>query len=106
MSGGDVAFAVAALLALLVAVVQGARLAIAWRSDTSARITPEDDAEVTALRDQKMRILEDLRDLDLEWRMGRMSDEDYRAQKNTLEPQAIGVLKELERRTGGEAGDA
>ena len=106
MSVVDVNFAIVALLALLIAVVQVGRLIGSWRSDTSARIEPEADAEVVALRDRKVRLLEDLRDLDMDWRMGRLSDEDYRKQKGTLEPQAVSVLKELERRTGADHDDA
>lgn len=102
----DLFFIAMALLALLVAVIQVGRLVGSWRGDTDARIEPEAGADVIALRDRKVRLLEDLRDLDMDWRMGRLSDEDYRRQKGLLEPQAVGVLKELERRSAMEESDA
>lgn len=100
----DVSFAIIALIVLLVGVAYFASLLSTWRSD-EVSATPTADPEVIALMDQKVHLLEDLRDLEMDFQMGKIPEPAYRLDKKRLEPQAIAVLKELEQRGLGPKDD-
>lgn len=48
------------------------------------------------LEDRKQAIYENLRDLQFEYRVGKLSDEDYAQTKQTLQRELAGVLAEME----------
>ena len=47
-----------------------------------------------AARDAKYR---EIRDAELDWRIGKLSDEDYREQDRRLRAEAVEILRELDR---------
>jgi len=53
------------------------------------------------LEDRKAQIYENLRDLQFEFRVGKLSDEDYQQTKLGLQKELAGVLKEIERVSAG-----
>lgn len=52
------------------------------------------------LEDRKATIYENLRDLQAEYHMGKLSDDDYQATKQDLQRELAGVLAEIERLSG------
>jgi hypothetical protein len=48
------------------------------------------------LEDRKQAIYENLRDLQFEYRLGKLSDEDYQQTKQALQKELAGVLSEME----------
>jgi hypothetical protein len=57
---------------------------------------PEPVSPTKHLDDRKATIYENLRDLQFEYRMGKLSDEDYQQTKRDLQRELAGVLGELE----------
>src|SRR5947209_1053587 len=57
---------------------------------------PEPVSPVQHLEDRKQAIYDNLRDLQFEYRLGKLSDEDYRATKQALQRELAGVLAEME----------
>ncbi len=57
---------------------------------------PEATSPFQHLDERKARIYENLRDLQFELRLGKMSDEDYRLAKQTLQQELAGVLAEVD----------
>lgn len=53
------------------------------------------------LEERRAAIYENLRDLQFEYRVGKLSDTDYQAVKNNLQRELAGVLAEIDRITGG-----
>ena len=51
---------------------------------------------VQHLEDRKQAIYENLRDLQFEYRLGKLSDEDYQQNKQALQRELAGVLSEME----------
>src|SRR3954470_2029188 len=51
---------------------------------------------VQHLEDRKQAIYENLRDLQFEFRLGKLSDEDYQQTKKALQRELAGVLAEIE----------
>jgi hypothetical protein len=64
----------------------------------SQRLAPDLDRKLIDLLDRKAHLVEDLRDLELDYRMGKIAVEDYDSQRARLEPQAVAVIRELETR--------
>ncbi|MDA1313794.1 MAG: hypothetical protein O2968_10700 [Acidobacteria bacterium] len=58
---------------------------------------PEPISPTQHLEDRKAAIYENLRDLQGEYRMGKLSDEDYKAIKTDLQRELAGVLAEIEK---------
>ena len=61
---------------------------------------------VQHLEDRKQAIYDNLRDLQFEYRLGKLSDDDYRQTKLALQKELAGVLAEMEettKRLGGRA---
>ena len=53
-----------------------------------------DRAALEAARDAKYR---EIRDAEIDWRTGKLSDEDYRAQDRRLRGEAVEILRDLDR---------
>lgn len=61
-------------------------------------LPPADPVSPTQhLDDRKAQIYENLRDLQFEYRVGKLSDEDYQQTKLGLQKELAGVLKEIEK---------
>jgi hypothetical protein len=70
-------------------------------------LPPADPVSPTQhLDDRKAQIYENLRDLQFEYRVGKLSDEDYQQTKLGLQKELAGVLKEIEKVTGPQAAAA
>lgn len=50
---------------------------------------------VAFLRERKEAVYENLRDLNFEYRAGKLPDSDYQSMKNSLEDEAAGILAEI-----------
>ncbi|MGH9585072.1 MAG: hypothetical protein ACRD4O_19300 [Bryobacteraceae bacterium] len=57
---------------------------------------PAPVSPVQHLEDRKQAIYDNLRDLQFEYRLGKLSDEDYQRTKHTLQRELAGVLAEME----------
>src|SRR5690242_8277091 len=64
---------------------------------------PEQVSPVRHLEDRKAAIYENLRDLQFEYRVGKLSDEDYQQSKVGLQKELAGVMAEMERIGAGTA---
>jgi hypothetical protein len=58
---------------------------------------PEPESPFAHLDDRKAAIYENLRDLQFEYRLGKLSDEDYQSTKKDLQKELAGVLAEVDR---------
>ena len=67
---------------------------------------PESVSPAKHLEDRKAQIYENLRDLQFEYRVGKLSDADYQQTKLGLQKELAGVLVEIERVTAGKAAAA
>ena len=95
MNSLDLLFALAVLTSILVAVSYW------WRFSTvlSPVDTGEDiefDREILDLQERKDHLLEDLRDLELDFRMGKIAEAEYRQRKARVEPETVTVIRKLE----------
>jgi hypothetical protein len=70
----------------------------------SVRVKDAPEAEplspVSALEEKKAAIYENLRDLQFEFRVGKLSDEDYQRAKLELQKELAGVLAKIDSLTG------
>jgi hypothetical protein len=67
-------------------------------------LPPPDPVSPTQyLEDRKAQIYENLRDLQFEYRVGKLSDEDYQQTKLGLQKELAGVLSEIEKVGTGQA---
>lgn len=57
---------------------------------------PEPVSPVRHMEDRKQAIYDNLRDLQFEYRLGKLSDEDYQQTKQALQRELAGVLAEIE----------
>jgi hypothetical protein len=64
---------------------------------------PDPVSPTQHLDDRKAQIYENLRDLQFEYRVGKLSDEDYRQTKLGLQKELAGVLAEIEKIAGAPA---
>src|ERR1700757_3061684 len=62
---------------------------------------PEPVSPFQHLDERKAAIYENLRDLQFEYRVGKLSDEDYQATKRDLQKELAGVLAEVDRIRAG-----
>jgi hypothetical protein len=67
---------------------------------------PEPVSPTAHLEEKKKVIYEGLRDLQFEYRMNKLSDQDYQDTKLELQRQLAGVLAEIEKIRGGKAAAA
>ena len=58
---------------------------------------PEPESPFAHLDERKAAIYENLRDLQFEYRLGKLSDEDYQSTKRDLQKDLAGVLAEVDR---------
>jgi hypothetical protein len=58
---------------------------------------PEPESPFQHLDERKAAIYENLRDLTFEYRLGKLSDEDYQSTKRDLQKELAGVLAEVDR---------
>jgi len=84
---------------LLIAVAVAFTLAVR----TKDMPAPEPVSPVRHLEDRRAAIYENLRDLQFEYRVGKLSDADYQQTKVGLQKELAGVLAEMERIKGGHA---
>jgi hypothetical protein len=63
---------------------------------------PEAVSPTQHLEDRKAQIYENLRDLQFEYRVGKLSDEDYQQTKLGLQKELAGVLGEIEKAGGSQ----
>ncbi len=91
-------FAGAVLAAVIFAGLHFVRMFATLQVDGAG--VDELDVELVGLREKKVRLLEDLRDIELDFRMNKISEADYLRRKQKLEPETIAVLKALELREG------
>ena len=82
---------------MILAVVGGAILAVAGPLRGSARATDErleaERAELDALKEAKYR---EIRDAELDYRTGKLSEPDWKALDRTLRSEAVEILKRLD----------
>ena len=64
---------------------------------------PEPESPTQHLEDRKAAIYENLRDLQGEYRMGKLSDDDYQETKVDLQKELAGVLAQIEAIESGNA---
>ena len=95
MSGVDWLFAFVVLISLLFAVSYWGRFGVLL-SPANAGEDAEIDREVLDLQERKDHLLEDLRDLELDFRMGKIAESEYRQRKARVEPETVAVIKALE----------
>jgi hypothetical protein len=62
---------------------------------------PDPVSPTQYLEDRKAQIYENLRDLQFEYRVGKLSDEDYQQTKLGLQKELAGVLAEIDKMGGG-----
>ena len=65
---------------------------------------PEPESPFRHLDERKAAIYENLRDLQFEYRVGKLSDQDYQATKQDLQRELAAVLAELDRAANGAQG--
>src|SRR5262245_39100810 len=58
---------------------------------------PEPESPFRHLDERKAAIYENLRDLQFEYRLGKLSDQDYQATKKDLQKELAGVLEEVDK---------
>jgi hypothetical protein len=59
--------------------------------------TGPEKTPVTYLRERKEVVYENLRDLNFEYKAGKVPEVDYQSMKNSLEDEAAGILAEISR---------
>jgi hypothetical protein len=84
-------FVLAALV--LAAIVAFVVLSPLRKADVSARVEDDRRAALEASKEQKYR---DIRDAELDYRMGKLSEADWREADRELRAEAIEVLRELD----------
>jgi hypothetical protein len=62
---------------------------------------PDPVSPTQHLEDRKAQIYENLRDLQFEYRVGKLSDDDYQQTKLGLQKELAGVLAEIDKVSGG-----
>lgn len=94
----EVAVAVAVLAAFVAYVVTRPLL-------RARRDEPGEDGGRAALEAAKEAKYREIREAELDFRMGKLSEEDYRATDRELRAQAIAILKELDSLEGEDGSD-
>ena len=83
--------------AILFVVVALARMLMAWRASHHRELALVESVERIRLEDQKERLLINLRDLDFEFRLGKLSKSDYSELRSEHEKEAMLIIYELDR---------
>jgi len=94
-----VTYIIAPLLAAVIifVLVALARLVTGCRLEQDEGYLLVDSAERIRLEDQKERVLINLRDLDFEFRLGKLSESDYTELRTEQENEAVLIIHELDR---------
>jgi hypothetical protein len=83
------------IIALAALIVIGALFLTLRISDK--HLPPEEsETPIKPLEEAKVRIYESLRDLQFEYRLGKLSDEDYQASKQELQKELARVLQQMD----------
>src|SRR5258706_3511294 len=83
-------------LVLAVVLVVGVTAAFTLLIRTKDVPPPEPVSPTAHLEERKAAIYENLRDLQFEYRVGKLSDEDYQQTKTGLQKELAGVLEQIE----------
>lgn len=82
------------MIALTCAVITAAALYYVFHIPEMLTAGPE-QTRVAFLRERKEAVYENLRDLNFEYKAGKLPDVDYQSMKNSLEDEAAGILAEI-----------
>ena len=85
------------LIALVVAFVVAL---VAWPLRAGAPAEAAEDLERASLEVAKEAKYREIRDAEMDFRTGKLSDPDYRALDRSLRAEAVEILRELDERTG------
>jgi hypothetical protein len=87
---------------LVLVVLAVVAVVVAWPLYRAARPSPGHPPEVEALEAAKDSKLREIRETELDYRTGKLSEEDWRAQDARLRSEAADLLRELDRAKGKE----
>lgn len=87
---------------LVLVVLAVVAVVVAWPLYRAARPSPGGPPEVEALEAAKDSKLREIRETELDYRTGKLSEEDWRAQDARLRSEAADLLRELDRAKGKE----
>ncbi|MFQ5817692.1 MAG: zinc ribbon domain-containing protein [Terriglobia bacterium] len=91
------------LLAICAALALGAIVYTFWVKPEPPVVSSPGEREMAFLQERKEVVYENLRDLQMEYRMGKLSDKDYQQLKEHYQEQLAGLLHGLDQlRRGGE----
>src|ERR1700730_15610865 len=91
-------------MTLIAVVVLVVALTLLFTLTIRATDPPPDPCSPTQyLEDRKAQIYENLRDLQFEYRVGKLSDEDYQQTKLGLQKELAGGIGEIGKKSGGAA---
>ena len=82
-------------LVLLVALIYLARMLRGWRIGGEEHVQ-EVHRDRVALEDEKHRLLVTVQDLQIEYELGKLTEEDYTEMKLRFEREAVGIIEKLE----------
>jgi hypothetical protein len=82
---------------LVLVVLAAVAVVVAWPLYRAARPSPGGPPEVEALEAAKDSKLQEIRETELDYRTGKLSEEDWRAQDARLRSEAADLLRELDR---------
>ena len=82
------------MIALTCAVITAAALYYVFHVPEVLIAGPE-QTRVMFLRERKEAVYENLRDLNFEYKAGKLPDVDYQTMKNSLEDEAVAILSEI-----------
>ncbi len=84
------------LLTLAVVVIIASALALTLSVRAKDLPVPEPESPFRHLDERKARVYDNLRDLQFEYRLGKLSDEDYQSAKVNLQKELARVLSDVE----------
>ena len=87
---------------LVLVVLAVVAVVVAWPLYRAARPSPIGPPEVEALEAAKDSKLREIRETELDYRTGKLSEEDWRAQDARLRSEAADLLRDLDRAKGKE----
>jgi hypothetical protein len=93
MTGVDMFFSVLLLVILLLCAIQFIRFLATWGVPDFQGSDVRADIDV--LETRRAYLVQDLRDLELDYQMNKVSEEEYHRTRSHLEPKTIAVIKEL-----------
>lgn len=94
------------LLLACAALTLAALVYVFWFTPEPVRVKTRDEREREYLEEKRTVLYENLRDLNLEYRMGKLSDQDYDQMKTRYQQDLALLLQEFEQKTGAPAPSA